>query len=80
MSGGVAVYVHEDLASHMEKILEYSNGVVEILGLYSRIDNLFIAVVYRQPDDVAGGNRSTETEFNSAFDKLSKVLSKVVDP
>ena len=75
LSGGVAAYVNNDIASHMEQLLDYSNGVVEVLGLYSRHDNLFIAVVYRQPDDVVGGNRSTSSEFKAALDQLSKVLS-----
>jgi hypothetical protein len=80
LSGGVAAYVHDDIASHMENVLDYSNGVVEILGLYSRIDNLFLAIVYRQPDDTIGGNRSTDSEFKPALDKLSKVLSDLGDP
>ena len=46
-SGGVAVYMRQDLAAEMETILGYSNGVVEILGLYSRAKNLLLLVVYR---------------------------------
>ena len=69
-----------DIASHMEQLIDYSNGVVEILGLYSRVDNLFIAVIYRQPDDVLGGNRSTGSEFKLALDRLNKVMSEIGDP
>ena len=54
LSGGVAAYVQDSLASHMEVKLQFSNGVVELLGLYSSLDNLFLAIVYRQPNDVAG--------------------------
>ena len=54
LSGGVAAYVQDALASHMEVRLQFSNGVVELLGLYSSLDNLFLAIVYRQPNDVAG--------------------------
>ena len=72
--------VHDDLASCKEKYIDYLNGIVEILGLYSRTDNLFLAIVYRRPDDVIGGNRSTEVEFKPALDKLSKTLSEIGDP
>ena len=55
-SGGVAAYVQDSFASQMEVKLQYSNGVVEVLGLFCASQNLFFAVVYRQPDDSAGGN------------------------
>ena len=54
-SGGVAAYVHDSFASQMEVKLQYSNGVVEALGLFSSSHNLFLAIVYRQPGDRAGG-------------------------
>ena len=57
LSGGVAAYVHNSLAKHMEVKVQYSNGVVEVLGLFSSTYNLFLAIVYRQPNDTAGGNK-----------------------
>ena len=80
LSGGVAAYVNNDIANKMEVALDYSNGVVEVLGLYSRADNLFLAVVYRQPDDPTGGNRSTIAEFKPAVTKLSNILSELENP
>ena len=59
----------------METKLQYSNGVVEILGLYSSTENLYLAVVYRQPDDLAGGNRSTSTQLKDSLDKLQKSIT-----
>ena len=73
-SGGVGCYVRIDLACTMEVMINYSNGVVELLCLYSKVHNMYIAVVYRQPDDRAGNHRSTETEFLPVIEKLSKSL------
>ena len=53
-SGGVAVYVRDDLAADMVTVASYSNGVIEFLGLYSKTKNLLLLVMYRQPDDIIG--------------------------
>ena len=74
-SGGVAVYMRKDIAADMETILGYSNGVIEITGLYSKAKNLLLLVLYRQPDDIKGGHRSTSTEFKQALSKLGECLS-----
>ena len=44
-SGGVAIYLREDLAVDTEPILGYSNGVVEVVGLYNKSRNLLIFAV-----------------------------------
>ena len=80
LSGGAAAYVRSDIACRMEKDISFSNGVVEVLGLYSRPDNLYIVVVYRQPGDNAGGNPSGPTEFNSALTKIMAGLNKLPSP
>ena len=80
LSGGVAAYVQDSLASHMEVKLQFSNGVVELLGLYSSLDNLFLAIVYRQPNDVAGGNFSTINELQPAIEKLQTALADIGEP
>ena len=79
-SGGVGCYVRLDLASTMEIMVNYSNGVVELLGLYSKVKNIYLAVVYRQPDDTVGGHRSTDKEFQLALSKLNESLSKLPEP
>ena len=73
-------YARSDLACTMEIMVNFSNGVVDLLGLYSKAKNLYIAVIYRQPDDRAGGHQSTEKEFQSAIDKLDRSLSDLPDP
>ena len=64
----------------MEVMLNYSNGVVEILGLYSRVKNRYIGVIYRQPHDRAGGYRSTEKKFYTALSKLVVSLANLSKP
>ena len=80
LSGGVAVYVQDSFANHMEVKLQYSNGVVEVLGLFSSLHNLFLTVVYRQPDDITGGHRSTLNELKPALDKIQDVLKDIGEP
>ena len=79
-SGGVGCYVRLDLACTMETVVNFSNGVVELLCLYSKVHNMYIAVIYRQPDDRVGNHRSTEKEFKPVIEKLSKSLSSLPDP
>ena len=79
-SGGVGCYVRLDIASTLEIMVNFSNGVVELLTLYSRVNNLYIAIIYRQPDDRVGNHRSTEKEFQSAMDKLKSSLSNLPSP
>ena len=61
-----------------EPILGYSNGVVEVLGLYNESMNLLIFAVYRQPGD--RGNCSTAVEFKLSLEEIKKVISIYADP
>ena len=79
-SGGVGCYIRMDIACTMEIMVNFSNGVVELLCLYSKVHNLYIAVIYRQPDDRVGNHRSTEKEFQPAIEKLKQSLSCLPDP
>ena len=79
-SGGVGCYVRLDIASTLEIMVNFSNGVVELLTLYSRVNNLYIAIIYRQPDDPLGNHRSTEKEFHESIDKLESSLSSLPSP
>ena len=80
LSGGVAAYIRNDIGNKMEVDLSYSNGVIEILGLYSKADNIYIGVVYRQPNDPTGGNKSGLAEFKSALSKLKQKLDELPTP
>lgn len=79
-SGGVGIYVRNDFALETEEVMNYSNGVIEILGLYNKTKNILIIGVYRQPDDIKGGNRSTPKEFKAALSKLRTLLVSQENP
>ena len=74
-SGGVAIYVRDDIAGTFECSLNFSNGAVEVLAIYSKPLELHIACVYRQPDNQA--NRSTSKAFKQAINKLHTSLSGI---
>ena len=79
-SGGVAVYMRNDIAADMVTVASYSSGVIEMIGLYSKAKNLLLLVMYRQPDDIVGGHRSTNIEFKQALGKLEETLSSIKNP
>lgn len=80
LSGGAAAYVRDDIASSIQKPCTFSNGVVELLCLYSPEENMVIMVVYRQPDDRVGDNRSTSHEFSTALNKATCFLNDLPSP
>ena len=79
-SGGVAFYLRNDLAATCEPIFTFSNGVIEILTMYSRVENLILCIMYRQPDDEAHGHPSKCKEFEGAMNKLKDVILKFDGP
>ena len=66
-SGGVAIYLRNDLAASAEVTCRHSNSVVEILTIYSKKENLLISVLYRQPDDQVHGHKSQAPELYEAL-------------
>ena len=76
-SGGVALYVREELAATMKTMLKYSNGVNEALVVYSKKENVAIVVVYRQPDDSRNGHKSTNEEFMDVILKIRSTLQSL---
>ena len=59
----MAVYMKNDIAADVETVINFSNVVVEVLGLYSKTKNFLLLVLYWQPNDVISGHRSTHLEF-----------------
>ena len=49
-SGGTAFFIKEKIASLFEPVIEYSDGVIEMLGLFSKENNSLLVVLYRTPD------------------------------
>ena len=79
-SGGVAVYVKDELAASCETLLEFSNGVVEGLVIYERQLNLVICTVYRSPDNPQSEHRSSTSEFHELINQLSNKLNHLPTP
>lgn len=75
------LYVRNDLAATAEPpIIKYSSGVIEIVGVQLKNPNLVIVVIYRQPDDIMGGHRSTSVEFGKAIAELRRVMRNLDTP
>ena len=77
-TGGVAMYVRNDLAASMSCLLSFSNGVCDALVLYSSIEHLAIVTFYRKPDSQY--LRSTVTEFKGALKAISSALASIDGP
>ena len=77
LTGGVAVYIRNDIACSCEIISSHSSPAVQALCLYSKVENLAIAVIYRQPDNSANGHPSTPADFKKALNQLKIDLLKL---
>ena len=77
---GVCLYIRDSWAPDAEVILSISYAYIDVLGVYIASQNLFIAVIYRQPDDSAHGRPSTNQHLAFILDKLSETVSDLVPP
>ena len=75
-SGGVALYLREDINS---AFLKYSNSVNELLIVYSEQENMLISVIYRQPNDSSHGHPSSCKEFSEILKKLKDTFDTFTD-
>ena len=76
LSGGVCIYIRDDIAVSFKTVVQFSNGVVELLCVYSNVFNLCIVVLYRQPDQSCGF-RSNTVHFKAALKALNEFLVTV---
>ena len=79
LGGGVCLYVRYDYATSFKPSIQFSNGVVELLLVYSKTRNFCIIVIYRQPDHYTG-YRSTSSQFKEAIDVTSSFISSLDGP
>ena len=79
-SGGTLLYLRNDLAPTAEYIIEYTDGVIEIVGIHIRSINMVVIVVYRQPDDMVNNHRSTSEQFGKAMKHINKKLEDLPSP
>ena len=75
-SGGVAVFIREDISPTFNIVSTYSNGGVELLTLASDLLKLVISCVYRQPDS---SNDLSADIFKKALMQLNRDLLKYPD-
>ena len=75
-----AYIIREDAGNTAEVVINYSDGVIEMLGIYVKSSDLLLVVLYRQPDDIVGGHRSTSVECAKALTYLSDYLAQQNDP
>lgn len=80
INGGVAIYLREDVAATFNPILQYTDGVIQILCIYSKAENLVIGVVYRQPDDKERNNRSTASQYKRAMNAFKETIIALAHP
>ena len=72
--GGVCLYTRDSWAPDAEEVLSITHAYIDILGVYIASQNLFIAVIYRQPDEPAHGRSSTNQHLSFILDKLSETM------
>lgn len=72
-NGGVITYVKSEVAATTEKLVEYSNGTVEMLALKLTNLNLILITVYRPPN-------TTQEEFQPIIDKTRDILLNLPAP
>ena len=71
--GGVALYVNSSWLPDSKEILGYSNAVVDVLAIYSKRENIIIALLYRQPENK---NKNSEDKYRSTYEQLSMSILK----
>jgi exonuclease III len=76
-SGGTAIYLRSDLAPAFEQVISYSNGNVEACGIFSKLENFIIIVLYRQPNDHKGGNQSTGQQFKQLMNCIQNIINNI---
>ena len=75
LSGGVCLYIRNEFYSSFKPVIQFTNGVVELLAVYSKTLDLCILVMYRQPDQI--NNRSLHTHFSDALKEAENFLSSL---
>merc|ERR1712121_409232 len=73
----MGLYIDSSWLPDSKEVLGYSNSVVDVLAVYSKRENILIAVLYRQPDRKESEKyRSTYTDFVEPLQKLEEAIAK----
>ena len=78
--GGTACYLKNEVAAGTDTIINFSNEAIEVLGLHIKVKNLILIILYRQPDNRAGGHPSTHVHFKEALDILHEAFMQLPNP
>ena len=78
--GGVALYIHESWGPDATPVLKFSNDAVDILCVHVPSRNVFISIIYRQPDNSSKGHPSTNRELSEVLNKLNETLTNLPSP
>ena len=79
-SGGVALYVRDDIAINAEIILVFSNGVVEALAVHLHHLDTVVVVVYRTPESATSDRKSGHIQFSQCIGELKKCVRDLQTP
>ena len=79
-SGGVAIFIKDSLGISSEILLDFSNGVAEVLMIHVKQINMIVAVIYRSPHNPSGGYNSSVRELSEVTRKISAVLNALPSP
>ena len=74
-TGGVGIYVRDDIGCSCDVIFSHASESVQVVCLYSTIENLVIITLYRQPDDKYHGHPSTPADFSNPLGRAKNVIS-----
>ena len=76
-TGGVGVYVRKDIGCSCEIIFSYASDCIQLICLYSKVENLAIVTIYRQPDDSYHGHPSKPADFKIPLNRVKNVLLSI---
>ena len=77
-SWGVVIYVRDDAAINTEVIFNFSNRVVEALGIHIKDWNLVVFITYRSPDN--NRQKSAFNEFSQLIKSMNQCLRHLPAP
>ena len=70
-------YRCDDIAISCEVLFTHSSDSVQLLCLYSSVENLALLVTYRQPDDKYHGHPSSANDFIFPLNRVKSLLTNL---
>ena len=76
-NSGAALYIRNDLVGSAEVARNFSSGVIGMIGVKLKNQNLLIVVIYRQPHTNTNENDFTSGEYNQVTVALRRTLASL---